>query len=71
MALVGTFCGVFRRQALDRGAAKLGVNKMVTGELSDAVILMYFIELRLIWVTGRKIRLSISHSAKLHGDFNV
>jgi len=26
-----TFCGVFRRQALDRGAMLLGVNKIVTG----------------------------------------
>jgi tRNA(Ile)-lysidine synthase TilS/MesJ len=26
-----TFCGVFRRQALDRGALLLGVNKIVTG----------------------------------------
>lgn len=27
-----TFCGVFRRQALDRGAMLLGVNKIVTGD---------------------------------------
>ena len=27
-----TFCGVFRRQALDRGAMQLGVNKIVTGK---------------------------------------
>ncbi|KAG8536525.1 hypothetical protein GDO81_026173 [Engystomops pustulosus] len=26
-----TFCGVFRRQALDRGAMMLGVNKICTG----------------------------------------
>jgi len=26
-----TFCGVFRRQALDRGATLLGVDKIVTG----------------------------------------
>lgn len=26
-----TFCGVFRRQALDRGAAKLGADKIATG----------------------------------------
>lgn len=32
-----TFCGVFRRQALDRGAAKLGVNKMVTGHNADDI----------------------------------
>ena len=28
-----TFCGVFRRQALDRGAMQLGVNKIVTGKV--------------------------------------
>lgn len=27
----GTFCGVFRRQALDRGALLVGANKIVTG----------------------------------------
>ncbi|KAM7315142.1 cytoplasmic tRNA 2-thiolation protein 1 [Ixodes scapularis] len=32
-----TFCGVFRRQALDRGASKLGVNKMVTGHNADDI----------------------------------
>jgi len=32
-----TFCGVFRRQALDRGAALLGVDKMVTGHNADDV----------------------------------
>ncbi|XP_060069620.1 cytoplasmic tRNA 2-thiolation protein 1-like [Ylistrum balloti] len=30
-----TFCGVFRRQALDRGAIMLKVNKIVTGHESD------------------------------------
>ncbi len=28
---IGTFCGVFRRQALDRGAMALKVDKIVTG----------------------------------------
>lgn len=32
-----TFCGVFRRQALDRGAARLGVDKMVTGHNADDI----------------------------------
>eukprot|EP00094_Tigriopus_californicus_P007091 TCALIF_06826-PA protein Name:"Similar to ctu1 Cytoplasmic tRNA 2-thiolation protein 1 (Xenopus laevis)" AED:0.18 eAED:0.18 QI:0/0.5/0.33/0.66/1/1/3/122/332 len=32
-----TFCGVFRRQALDRGAALLGVNKIVTGHNADDI----------------------------------
>ena len=30
-----TFCGVFRRQALDRGAALLGVDMIVTGHNAD------------------------------------
>lgn len=32
-----TFCGVFRRQALDRGAHKLGVNKICTGHNADDI----------------------------------
>lgn len=32
-----TFCGVFRRQALDKGAAILGVDKIVTGHNADDV----------------------------------
>ncbi|KAK6030510.1 TIGR00269 family protein [Ostertagia ostertagi] len=30
-----TFCGVFRRQALDRGAHKIGASKLVTGHNAD------------------------------------
>lgn len=30
-----TYCGVLRRQALDRGAAKLGINHIVTGHNAD------------------------------------
>lgn len=32
-----TYCGVFRRQALDRGAEKLGVRHVVTGHNADDV----------------------------------
>ncbi|GFR63136.1 cytoplasmic tRNA 2-thiolation protein 1 [Elysia marginata] len=32
-----TFCGVFRRQALDRGAMKLGATKIVTGHNADDI----------------------------------
>ncbi|KAM7537747.1 hypothetical protein Aperf_G00000072138 [Anoplocephala perfoliata] len=32
-----TFCGVFRRQALDRGAALLGANKICTGHNADDI----------------------------------
>lgn len=32
-----TYCGIFRRQALDRGAAKLGISHVVTGHNADDV----------------------------------
>jgi len=32
-----TFCGVFRRQALDRGATIVGANKIVTGHNADDI----------------------------------
>ncbi len=32
-----TFCGVFRRQALDRGAQLLGVDKIATGHNADDI----------------------------------
>jgi cytoplasmic tRNA 2-thiolation protein 1 len=32
-----TYCGVFRRQALDRGAAKLGITHVVTGHNADDI----------------------------------
>ena len=31
-SLTGTFCGVFRRQALDRGAIMMKVDKILTGK---------------------------------------
>lgn len=34
---LGTFCGVFRRQALDRGAVMLKVDKIVTGHNADDI----------------------------------
>jgi cytoplasmic tRNA 2-thiolation protein 1 len=30
-----SFCGVFRRQALDRGAVKMKADKLVTGHNAD------------------------------------
>ncbi|XP_060639921.2 cytoplasmic tRNA 2-thiolation protein 1 [Anolis sagrei] len=41
-----TFCGVFRRQALDRGAALIGAHKIATGHNADDVaetVLMNFL----------------------------
>ncbi len=32
-----TFCGVFRRQALDRGAHLVGADKIVTGHNADDI----------------------------------
>ena len=32
-----TFCGVFRRQALDRGAAVIGATKIATGHNADDI----------------------------------
>jgi cytoplasmic tRNA 2-thiolation protein 1 len=32
-----TYCGVFRRQALERGAVKLKCNKIVTGHNADDI----------------------------------
>lgn len=41
----GTFCGVFRRQALDRGAMMLNVDKIVTGQiLSGMVDVFWYIQ---------------------------
>jgi hypothetical protein len=37
LCIIGTFCGVFRRQALDRGAAALGVDHIVTGHNADDI----------------------------------
>ncbi|VEL32370.1 unnamed protein product, partial [Protopolystoma xenopodis] len=35
LLILGTFCGVFRRQALERGAILLGANKICTGHNAD------------------------------------
>src|ERR1700712_3298132 len=40
-----TYCGVFRRQALDRGAAMLGVGHVVTGHNADDVAEIVLINL--------------------------
>jgi len=43
-----TFCGVFRRQALDRGAAALGVDHIVTGHNADDIAETVFMNSKLI-----------------------
>ena len=40
-----TFCGVFRRQALDRGADSLGVDKIATGHNADDIAETVFLNL--------------------------
>ena len=40
-----TFCGVFRRQALDRGADTLGVQKIATGHNADDIAETVFLNL--------------------------
>lgn len=35
--MVGTYCGIFRRQALDKGALLLGANKICTGHNADDI----------------------------------
>jgi len=35
--IIGTFCGVLRRQALDRGAVMLGSKHILTGHNADDI----------------------------------
>ena len=51
----GTFCGVFRRQALDRGAALIGCNKIVTG-YSLTYLLTYEIDKFNFWMEVKHLR---------------
>lgn len=48
-----TFCGVFRRQALDRGAAMLNVDHIVTGhnadDIAETVLMNSMSVLPLLW----------------------
>jgi cytoplasmic tRNA 2-thiolation protein 1 len=45
-----TYCGVFRRQALDRGAARLGVKHVVTGHNADDVAETVLMNCRCIYI---------------------
>lgn len=36
-SIAGTYCGVFRRQALDVGSEQLGANHLVTGHCADDI----------------------------------
>jgi cytoplasmic tRNA 2-thiolation protein 1 len=52
-----TFCGVFRRQALDRGAVMLNVQHIVTGHNADDIaetVLMNSMYWRLLFRSGFK-----------------
>lgn len=50
----GTFCGVFRRQALDRGAAQLGVDHIVTGHNADDIAETVLMNSELIYSLPRQ-----------------
>lgn len=62
-----TYCGVFRRQALDRGAALLGVDHIVTGHNADDIaetVLMNSLS-----PTSRTcLPLTFNHSTVMRGD---
>lgn len=59
-----TYCGVFRRQALDRGAARLGVNHVVTGHNADDVAETVLMNCRSVCLTcGYQLTVSV-----LRGD---
>lgn len=45
-----TYCGVFRRQALDRGAARLGINHVVTGHNADDIAETVLMNCELRWL---------------------
>ena len=44
-----TFCGVFRRQALDRGSVMLGVDHIVTGHNADDIAETILMNSKLIY----------------------
>ncbi len=65
----GTFCGVFRRQALDRGAAQLGVDHIVTGHNADDIAETVLMNSELGSEAGRACRADAKHpSPVMRGD---
>ena len=63
-----TFCGVFRRQALDRGAAMLDVDHIVTGHNADDIAETVLMNSE--WLNPRDSPTSIdkSYYAVMRGD---
>lgn len=62
-----TFCGVFRRQALDRGAAALAVDHIVTGHNADDIaetVLMNSMR-RILRVRTRALTLAVQSCAAI------
>lgn len=53
-----TYCGVFRRQALDRGAVMLGVNHIVTGHNADDIAETILMNSTLITYYVTKLRIA-------------
>src|SRR5213592_3865296 len=69
-----TYCGVFRRQALDRGAAMLDVDHVVTGhnadDIAETVLMnrMSPISRLLCWLAGTKRVGVFTRPVVLRGD---
>jgi cytoplasmic tRNA 2-thiolation protein 1 len=64
-----TFCGVFRRQALDRGAAMLNVDHIVTGHNADDIaetVLMNSMSVLRVYCPHTS--LSDAHFSVMRGD---
>jgi hypothetical protein len=60
--IAGTFCGVFRRQALDRGAALMRADKIVTGHNADDIAETVLMNCKRAFTFARAF--SISHSTQ-------
>jgi len=54
-----TFCGVFRRQALDRGAAMLNVDHIVTGHNADDIAETVLMNSKIAVISSRMIVLNL------------
>jgi cytoplasmic tRNA 2-thiolation protein 1 len=65
LLMPGTFCGVFRRQALDRGAAQLGVEHIVTGHNADDIAETVLMNSELLLSCDSR---GIAHKPVMRGD---
>lgn len=65
-----TFCGVFRRQALDRGAAQLGVDHIVTGHNADDIAETVLMNSKLFPARATRIKL-IDSNERGHSEIGA